>query len=289
MLSAVIVSWNTKEILRKCLEFLQGEEVDELIVVDNASIDGSLEMVTQNFREVNLIINAENYGFAKAANIGLRSSSCALVLLLNSDVFIDQQAIKKMKIFMQNNTDVMIAAPSLFSPQNKKIITLRPLHNLSYMILEHLFIFKFFPFFKKCIPKYIQGAALLFRRSTFKKVGYFDERFFFYAEDADFCLRSMKKGLQMKVISDAQGIHLCGESSQKKDREKYYIQRIHADLLFLEKYYPRSIIICVKNLIRVHFIFKSTLLKCFSYFCVRNAEMMNRASIYREIASGLKI
>lgn len=284
-LSVVVVSWNTKDILRTCLQFLQGEETNELIVVDNASSDGSAEMVAREFTGATLIVNAKNYGFARAANIGIKSSSSDLVLLLNSDVFIDQKAIKKMKHFMQENKNVMIAGPSLVSADHERLVTFRPIPSVSYMLLHHLFIFNIAPFVKRCLPKYIQGAALLFRKGIFKMVGYFDERFFFYAEDADFSLRAMKKGLKIKKILDAEGIHLGGESSRKKEEKKYFLKRINAELLFLKKHYPRSTLSYLQRIMRCHFSIKSIVLRCLSYGDGRRGELARRAGIYREIAS----
>jgi len=283
MFSIIIIKWNTRDILYKCLKSLEKEKVDEIIVVDNASSDGSVEMLRKHFKNVILIINPINYGYAKAANIGIKNSMGDLILLLNSDIFIEKGTIKRIKLFMSNNPNVEIASPLLYSPEGEQIKTLRPIPNLIFMLLEYSFISHIFPFAKAILPKYIQGAALVIRRDIVEKIGLFDERFFFYSEDADFCFRARRHGLKMKIITTAKAIHLCGESSKKKSKSRYYVKNIAANLEFIDKYYAKVTTNFVKNLTTLHFFIKSIFLNILSISYIDKREIDKKLSLYNGI------
>lgn len=283
MLSVVIVNWNTRDVLYKCLMSLEGEEVDEIIVVDNASSDGSTEMVKHYFKDVNLILNPKNYGFAKAANIGLKNSLGDQILLLNSDIFIEKGAIKQMKQFMSNNPNIKIASPLLFTPEGEQIDILRPIPNLTFMLLEYLFIARIFPFVKAVLPKYMQAAALIIRRDVSQEIGLFDERFFFYSEDVDFCVRARRVRIKMKIIPTAKAIHLCGESSKKKSKSEYYIRNISATLKFLDKYYAKVITDFIRNLVIMHFLLRTIFNSVSAISYIDKREIDKKISLYKEI------
>ena len=283
MLSVVIVSWNTKDILFECLKSLEGEEVDETIVVDNASSDGSSEMVKQHFKNVQLISNPDNYGFSKAANIGLKNSIGDQILLLNSDVFIEKGSIKRMKQFMNNNPDIKITSPLLFSPEGEQLQILRPIPNLTYMFFEYSFISRILPFVKTIPPKYIQSAALLIKREINEKLGWFDERFFFYAEDVDFCIRARREGIKMTLIPTIRAIHIGGGSSKKKSRNEYNILNIEANLKFIDKYYTKVIADFVRNLVIIHFSLRSIFNTISSISYINRTEIYKKIFLYKEI------
>lgn len=283
MLSVVIVSWNTKDILFECLKSLEWEEVDETIVVDNASSDGSSEMVSQYFKDAHLISNPVNYGFAKAANIGLKNSIGDHILLLNSDVFIEKGSIKQMKQFMRNNPDIKITSPLLFSPEGEQLQILRPVPNFLYMFFEYSFISRIFPFVKKIPPKYLQSAALLIKREINEKSGWFDESFFFYAEDVDFCIRARREGIKMAVIPTIRAIHIEGGSSKKKSKNEYNILNIEANLKFLDKYYSKVVTDLIRILVKIHFTIRSIVNTIASISYIDKREIDKKISLYKEI------
>jgi len=283
MLSVVVVNWNTRNILFKCLQLLEKERVDEIIVVDNASSDGSVMMLKDHFEGIHVIENKKNVGFAKAANVGIRYSSGNLILLINSDIFVKKGAIEQIKRFMENNMDVEISSPLLYSEDGEEIENHRPIPNLTYMLLNYSFALRLFPFLIVFVPKYLQGAALVFRKTFFKKVGLLDERFFFYAEDVDLCLRTKKKGLKIGIIPTAKAVHLCGGSSKRVSKEKYYLKNIESNLQLFEKYYPKLVNFFIKKLIITHFAIRNIFNSFISLSYVDGKEIEKKMCFYRQI------
>ncbi|MCK4596338.1 glycosyltransferase, partial [candidate division WOR-3 bacterium] len=238
---------------------------------------------SQYFKEVHLISNSKNYGFSKAANIGLKNSIGDQILLLNSDVFIEKGSIKRMKQFMNNNPDIKITSPLLFSPEGKQLQILRPIPNLTYMFFEYSFISLILPFVKTIPPKYIQSAALLIKREINEKLGWFDERFFFYAEDVDFCLRARREGIKLTVIPTIRAIHIGGGSSKKKSRYEYNIMNIEAKLMFLDKHYSKVITDLIRILVKIHFSIRSIINTITSISYINKTEIYKKISLYKEI------
>lgn len=213
--SVIVVSYNTKEKLRRCLAAIEPEH--EVIVVDNASIDGSAEMVASDFPHVRLIANSENVGFGPANNQGLDVMTRELALFLNSDCYTDPNSIKKLSIVFRD-PEVAAAGGRLenlngsFQPSVAVDLTLwrvfqeqtfldklmRPF-GLGYWMVE--------PFTEVRVVPQVMGACLMMR-----PVERFDERYFLYCEDTDLCKRLQKHG---KILYDPKSTftHELGSSS----------------------------------------------------------------------------
>ena len=175
--SIIIVSYNTKKLLENCISSVlnAGDPTIEMevIVVDNASTDGSIQMVREKFPYVKLIVNRENLGFACAVNQGLRESESRYKLLLNSDTIIIGNAIKTMLEFLEQNPSVGAVRPRIFSPRGK----LQRQGSGFWRFLK-----------SPDTPhklKWISGCCMMMRDEVIRDIGLFDEKFFFYNEDVD--------------------------------------------------------------------------------------------------------
>ena len=235
-LSVILVSYNTREHLRRCLESLV-ETVEvrplEIFVVDNASGDGSPEMVRERFPGVRLIANRKNLGFARANNQGIRASTGRAVLLLNTDTVVRPTAIETMLDFLDEtpetavvgakllNEDLSIQAGSKAFPTplttlfGKQSLLTRwfPDNPLTRRYLICLFEDHSHPFEVDSAS----GAAFMIRREVIEDVGLLDEGYFMYWEDVDWCYRIKRRGWKVYYHPHAPILHLDGKSSDRRD------------------------------------------------------------------------
>ena len=224
--SVVIITKNTKEMLKGLLCSIKNDIslqpfIKELVVVDNASTDGTDTMITHDFPEVLLIKNSENKGFAAAANTGIAHTTGHYILLLNSDTIIIKGEIFKMLEFMAAQKDVGICGPQLVYDNMK------PQRSFAYrpnMIIEFIpkSVLEFFLPSRYANKNRIYtapvdvdsliGAALMISRNAFNVTGGFDERFFFFLEETDLCLRVRENGLRIVFLPDVKIVHFQGKT-----------------------------------------------------------------------------
>jgi GT2 family glycosyltransferase len=250
-LSVIIVSYNTRELLKECLQSIYKNTKDisyEIFVVDNNSTDQTVQMVKENFQEVKLIENKENRGFAGANNQALKQSRGRNVLLLNSDTKVLQDSLNKMVAFIDGRQDVSAVGCRLLNtdmslqPSCYRFPSLMP-------IIAHIFHLWIFPGLKRSflltsleMQKYdrihkvdgVRGACLLAKRSVLSRVGYLDEDYFMYAEEIDWCYRMKKAGLNVYYFPNSKIIHYRGQSTDEGSPE-ILIQRVKSLRLFYKK------------------------------------------------------
>ena len=247
-LSIIVISKDTKDLLKNLLGSIYAdkslaESLKEIILVDNASADGTDELIKKDFPMVIYLRNEQNMGFAAAVNRGFLNSSGEYVFLLNSDtLLIEGNAVKMLK-FMETNRDVGICGPQLVYPD------MRPQRSFAYVpslfleivprsLLELLFPHRYSakqPGSRHAsrvtrhgiidVPSLI-GAAIMVRKSLFQALDGFDERFFFFLEETDFCVRTESAGYRVVFYPDAKVIHLQGKTVGKnwvKGRIEYNI------------------------------------------------------------------
>ncbi|MBC8063643.1 MAG: glycosyltransferase family 2 protein [Chlorobia bacterium] len=220
--SVIVVSFNTKEKLRRCLECIEPE--DEAIVVDNASSDGSAEMVESDFPLVHLIKNSENRGFGAANNQGLDVMTHSLALFLNSDCYADPGAIQRLAQIFRDQ-DVVAAGGRLENPDGSFQLSVADRLTLWKVFLEQSFLelvlrpfglgYWFVePFEETRVVPQVMGACLMIR-----PLERFDERYFLYCEDTDLCRRLTEHG---KIVYEpsARFTHELGSSSSGTGRWK---------------------------------------------------------------------
>lgn len=232
-ISVIIVSWNAKQHLDECLRSLAPGTVNhemEMIVIDNASIDGSPEMVEATHRHVRLIRNSENLGFAKANNIGIRCSRGRYIVLVNSDVRVLGGCLDVLVDCMDNRPDTGIAAPKVLNNDFTFQTNCRRFPSLWRSFCETAGLAKLFPG-NGCFSgeemwhfnheteqpvDVLKGCFLIVRRTALEQFGLLDESFFIYSEDLDWCKRCWDAGWQVRFLPQAQAIHHHAASSQRE-------------------------------------------------------------------------
>lgn len=250
-LFAIIPNWNTKELLRNCLNSLRNSDYGdfEIIVVDNASSDGSVKMVKNEFSRVHLIQNQQNLGFAKAVNQGINfclsfqpsredftgnaaNTTNPYFLLLNSDTLVEKNSISLLVDFLEKNPKVGIVGPKLKNADGSWQSSARNFPNvfthfveilgltkrISQLPLAKLFFRNYYMLWE--YPKsqkvdWLMGAALMVRAEAVREVGLMDEYYFMYGEEMDWQYQFAKKGWEIWYYPEAEITHLGGKSTEK--------------------------------------------------------------------------
>jgi len=238
------VNYNTKELLQNLLNSIKESDLNgidyEIIVVDNNSTDGSVQLIKEKFREVKLIENKKNLGYAKANNQALRLSKGKYFLLLNSDTIVFKDTLKTMIEFMNENKQYS-ASTCRVELENGEIDPAShrgfptPWAAFCYFSgLEKLFpkskIFAKYHMGWKDLEKVheldvISGAFFMIRKKALEKAGFLDERFFMYAEDIDLCFRMAKKGMKIGYNPNTKIVHFKKSSGRKKGKGKKVTQK----------------------------------------------------------------
>jgi len=238
--SIIILSWNTKQLLRNCLKSLKGMAV-EIIVVDNGSTDGSPAMVAKEFPQVKLIRNKKNLGFGAANNQGMKAAEGDYLLLLNSDTVVKDEAPLKMATFLAKHPEAGAVGCRLLNSDGSLQPSAGPFPDLKVSVvmlfLEHwLKNLTRASFAKTTEVDWVMGAALMVRREVVKKAGWMDEGIFMYMDEVEWCYRIKKAGFKVFFYPEAEIIHLFGASS--KSGRKAPILNIYRGLIyFYQKHY----------------------------------------------------
>lgn len=254
-LSIIIVSWNACGFLRDCLASIRqsgGPGIREVIVVDNASTDGSADMVAAHFPEVTLIRSDENLGFARANNLGLKQAAGSLLALINSDVVIHPGSLQRLAAFLESHRDVGLVGPKVLGADNQLQRTCKRLPTVWNTFCQSVALHKAFP---RCalvsgremthwdqedtaVVEVLAGCFWMARRQAVEKVGDLDERFFFYAEDVDWCKRFWDAGWKVVFVSEVTTTHFGGASSANAP-VRYSIELLRANLIYWRKHKGR--------------------------------------------------
>lgn len=229
-LSIIIVSWNTRQLLDNCLGSIYRETQKinfEIFVVDNASSDGSAEMVKEKYPQTRLIENKKNAGFGAANNQALKYASGRYILFLNPDTIILNNALDRSVEIMDKRQEISILGAKTFNTDMTRQKTVAPHPHLLAQIFLLLKLRHFFPkakFIKKYqrldfdyskeafINGHTQGSFIFIRKDTLDKIGSFDEKFFIWFEEVDLCFRTIKAGYKILYSPEIKIIHHGGES-----------------------------------------------------------------------------
>jgi GT2 family glycosyltransferase len=255
MVSVVIVSWNAKDYLAQCLESLatiRGSVSLEVFVVDNASADGSPEMVRERFPSVRLIQTGANLGFAKANNMGIRQCKGRYVCLVNSDIKVLNQCIETLVSFCQAHPEAGMVGPRIMGGDGQLQRSCRGFPGLWNMLCRALALDAMFPqcawFGGYLLPHWkhdvqkpvdiLSGCFWLVRREALDRVGLLDEDFFMYGEDMDWCKRFWEEDWQVVYVPEAMAVHYGGASSANAPL-RFFIEQQRADLHYWKKHHSR--------------------------------------------------
>lgn len=239
--SFIIVNWNTKDLLLKCIESVfstvQGLTF-EIVVVDNGSSDGSVAAVRIHYPEIRCIENTYNHGFAKANNNALRMIRGRYALLLNTDVVLKQYTVGTVIDFMDRTPGAGICGGQLLNEDGSKQNSIANTPSLATELTNKSLLRFFFP---KRFPgkehdtitspvevESVIGSFMAVRKEAIDDVGLFDEDYFFFLEETDWCLRFRKRGWKVFFHPDAEIIHLQGMSAGKafiRARIEYWASR----------------------------------------------------------------
>jgi len=252
-ISIIIVSWNAQKFLRGCLESIRlhgGPGICETIVVDNSSSDGSPELVENEFPEVMLVRAGGNLGFARANNLGIARASGDYLALVNSDVELHANCFERLIQFFKDRPDVGLAGPKIIGADGLLQCSCRKLPNVWRIGCRILALDAAFPnsslFAGRDVRnldsdnpmevEVLSGCFWLARTEAVKQVGGLDERFFFYAEDVDWCKRFQENGWKIAFVPTATATHFGGGSSSNAPL-RYSIEILRANLIYWKKHH----------------------------------------------------
>lgn len=231
-LSITICSWNTIDDLRACLQSLKDAKEEasfEVIVVDNASSDGSPDMVEEEFPEFTLLRQSTNLGFTGGHNLAIKERNGHHVALLNSDTVVHPGAIKLLDEYMKVHTDVGIVGPKLLNPDGTLQYSCRKFPNPVAAAFRNTILGKLFPknkYTKDYLMQdwdhsserevdWVSGAAMFIRKEVIDKIGGLDENLFMYCEDVDICKRAWDAMFKVKYFPEPVITHAIGRSTDK--------------------------------------------------------------------------
>ena len=238
MVSVFVVSYNTKDILRQCLQALfthsAGIEI-EVFVVDNNSEDASLQMVQAEFPSVHLIANSKNVGFAAANNQAFRLATGRYIILLNPDAYLQPLSLDKGIEFMDKNPLCGLCGGKIISIEGKlepsarrfptalsKLLTLSGISGkYSHSPVLNRHEFGGFAHDKPIEADWVPGTFTIVRKEMLDSIGFFDERFFLYYEETDLCLRAKKAGWKVYFIPFAEVMHIGGACSKTRKERSF--------------------------------------------------------------------
>lgn len=249
-LSIVIVNWNTRDLLSACLQSLASDSRSrglkvEVLVVDNASGDGSADLLRERFPWVRLFANGTNAGFAEANNQAIRESSGRHVLLLNPDTEVQPGALDALAKFMDQHSEAGAAGARLLNPDGslQPSCSRTPTLRRELWRLFHLDGLRRYSSYgmeswSTTEPREVevaQGAALVVRRDALEQVGLLDEDYFIYTEEVDLCYRLRRGEWRIYWIPTAAVVHHGGQSTMQV-AEPMFIRLYESKLIFFRKH-----------------------------------------------------
>jgi GT2 family glycosyltransferase len=268
--SAIIVNYNGAALLPRCIRALReaaGAHALEVVVVDNASTDGSADLPCLQEEDVRVIRLEENVGFGRANNIGADAASGARLLLLNTDCFVSPGLLDALSTRLDDDGGCGAAGPRLLNPDGslqpschnfpmplvlflEQSLLWKPLRRVP-LLRDRLYIAS--PHNRPEDVDWLLGACLLVRAEAFHEAGGFDPAFFFYWEETDLCMRMHRAGWAVSFEPGAEAVHLAGGSSSNPDLLVHFFKSL---FLFYSRYYSTSHLSRAKTIVRLMALFK---------------------------------
>jgi len=251
--SVIIVSWNCRQMLADCIQSLQAqlpEGSSEIIVVDNASSDGTVEAIRASFPELTLIASKANQGFARGNNAGITISKGKYICLINPDVVVGDRCIAQLLEYMEQHANVGMVGPKIIGRDGETQRSCMRTPTLWNQLCRTLgldtltkssrlfggYLMKDFHFDELREVEIINGCFWMIRREALESVGNLDQRFWMYGEDLDWCERFRLAGWKLAFFPDAKAVHFGGISSEQAS-VRCYVEMQRADLQYWRKYH----------------------------------------------------
>ncbi len=250
-ISIIIVSWNTRDLLTQCLQSVEACTINEerfsveTFVIDNASTDGSPQMVHKHFPHVHLIENVQNVGFARANNQAIPQSTGRYVVLLNSDTEVLPGALAAMGEFMEAYPQAAGCGPVLLNADGTLQPSCHPMLTPEREFWRLMFLDRIWPRatyaqtrWDQSTPRQVEvikGACFMLRREALNQVGLLDDQYFMYTEEMDLCHRLLEAGWTLWWVPEAKVKHY-GEASSRQAAEEMYIQLYRSKAQFHRKF-----------------------------------------------------
>ncbi|MBA3658471.1 MAG: glycosyltransferase family 2 protein [Gemmatimonadales bacterium] len=261
-MAVAVVNLNTREHLRVCLRTALAAAAREIVVADNGSSDGSLEMVRAEYPGVRLQVHSENPGYGAASNRAIAACTSPYVLLLNSDTEIRPGALEALTAYLDEQPESGIAGPRLLNPDGTLQPSCYPFPGSLAWLLDNNTLsrsvgvvpglrdlcYRTSPHDRARPVPFVKGAALAIRRTAFDEVRGFDESFFMYAEEVDLCYRLGAAGWEIHFAPVTDVTHVGGASTRQV-RTAMAIEHYRADLRFYRRHYAPA---RVASLVALH-------------------------------------
>jgi GT2 family glycosyltransferase len=266
--SLVIVNWNTKDLVLKCIKSAietGGACAQEIIVVDNASGDDSVDAIKRDYPDVIVIRNEKNYGFARANNIGIKKSKGRYVCLVNSDVQVLGRTIGYLIDYMDKTPNAGIVGPKILWPDMTLQDSCRKFPTLWTKLCETVALNRIFPrstvfsgehmqFFAHDQVKKVDslaGCFMMIRQTALKEVGLFDEQYFIYSEETDLCKRFSESGWDIVFLPEVSVVHHHAASTAK-DPVRFAVEQQRSLLKYWKKHHSLPVRACFLSLVFIH-------------------------------------
>ncbi len=273
-ISIIIVNYNVKEFVLNLISSIEKSSKNlavEVIIVDNASSDGSVELIRNRFPNVKLIVNSENIGFGKANNQGIEIAKGKFILFLNPDTVLKEDTLHKMVDFLNSNPKIGMATCKVLNPDGSLQLACRRSYPTPWVSFTKIAgLSKIFPK-SKIFAQYnltylpenatyevdaISGSFMFLKREILDKVKGFDSDFFMYGEDLDLCYRVRENGYKIFYFYETEIIHYKGESTKRSNIDETRVF-YNAMSLFVEKHFSSSFL--VKIILKVAIQIKESL------------------------------
>jgi GT2 family glycosyltransferase len=243
------VSFNTRELVASCVAHALAAAPREVVVVDNASCDGTVDMLRERFPGVTVVSNGDNRGYGTASNQAMAVCKTPIVLLLNSDSRIDPRSVSMLDAYMRAHPEAAVVGPRLVDERGRLQPSTFPFPSVGDVLLGetglHLCVrripglrqafWRTWTHDRARVVPWLVGAALAVRREPFEAVGGFDESYFMYSEEVDLCWRLRQAGYQIHFAPVTTVVH-AGDASTRQNADAMRRQRLMSGARFLRRH-----------------------------------------------------
>lgn len=281
----VLVNWNTRDLLLQCLKRLREPSktlTSEVVVVDNASADGSAAAVGRDFPDITLYCNETNVGFARGVNQGIRSTRAPIICLLNPDLEIDPDALIRCLEIVESDSTIGALGPLLLDGSGDVWRYPNRYPTFAGMIRDALLPFASTGETTNKVGNgnlieadWLAGACLFLQRRALDEVGLLDERFFLYKEDVDLCLRLRQGGFKVVRNDAVELCHLVAQSTRRHpgpEADQAHVEGFRSTVLYTRKHHGRTAALIVTLAIRISLLIRMTKAALLTLVTGRHAE-----------------